>query len=184
MTEITKLSDPVERFVLHWGEMGGFWGVNRSVAQLHAYLYVAEKPLTAEDLAMALSMARSNVSNSLKELLAWGLIHRAPILGDRREHFVAETDVWEIASRITAGRKAREIDPALATLRACVEADGKGLTQVQYERLTALLDFTLAVDRFYGQITTLPRGTLMTLMRLGAGIAKLLPDRGKGKKKR
>src|SRR5207253_3029790 len=111
MTEITKLPDLIERFVLHWGDMGAFWGVNRSVAQIHAYLYVSETPKTAEDIATTLGMARSNVSNSMTELQAWGLIRRIPILGDRRDHFEAETDVWEIASRITAGRKAREIDP-------------------------------------------------------------------------
>ena len=183
MTEIMKLPDAIERFILHWGEMGGFWGVNRSVAQIHALLYVSTRPQTAEDIAASLSMARSNVSNSLKELLAWGLIRRTPILGDRRDHFEAETNVWEIATKITAGRKAREIDPAIVTLRACVEegVDDPRMDPVAVQRLKDLLEFTLAVDRFYRQITSLPRATLMTLMRLGAGVAKLLPNRGKDK---
>ncbi|HET9161531.1 MAG TPA: MarR family transcriptional regulator [Caulobacteraceae bacterium] len=171
------MPEPIERFVLHWGEMGAFWGVNRSVAQIHAYLYVQEQPRTAEDIASALGMARSNVSNSIKELLAWGLIRRTPIMGDRRDHFVAETDVWEIASRITAGRKAREVDPAIATLRACVDS-GEGEPQISpvvLQRLRNLLEFTVGLDRFYNQIVGLPRSTLMTLMKLGAGIAKLLP---------
>lgn len=183
MTETTDIPEPIARFVLHWGEMGGFWGVNRSVAQIHAYLYVAERPLTAEDLATALNMARSNVSNSLKELIAWGLIRRVPILGDRREHFEAETDVWEIATKITAGRKAREIDPAVTTLQACVAgANGDPrVSPVAAERLKQLLEFTVAIDRFYGQINSLPRATLVTLMKMGAGVAKLLPQRGRGK---
>ena len=179
MTETAELPEQIRRFVLHWGEMGGFWGVNRSVAQIHAYLYVCEAPKTAEDISLALGMARSNVSNSMKELLAWGLIRRVPILGDRREHFEAEIDVWEIASRITAGRKAREIDPAIATLLACVDgAEDSRLSPVALDRLKKLLEFTQAIDRFYNQINGLPRSTLMTLMRLGAGIAKLIPERG------
>src|SRR5688572_18208409 len=106
MTEIMKshaepkLHPAVERFVLHWGEMGGQWGVNRSVSQIHALLYVSERPLTAEEIAATLGIARSNVSNSLKELLSWDLIRRVPIRGDRREHFEAETDVWEMVRRI------------------------------------------------------------------------------------
>jgi DNA-binding transcriptional regulator GbsR (MarR family) len=130
MREITEHTDQtiqaeilhpaVERFILHWGEMGGQWGVNRSVSQIHALLYISEHPRTAEEIAFVLGIARSNVSNSLKELLAWDLIRRVPVRGDRREHFEAEADVWELVSRIAAGRKAREIDPALAVLRSCV----------------------------------------------------------------
>src|SRR5688500_15612611 len=101
MTEITdksgKLPETVERFILHWGDMGGQWGVNRSVSQIHALLYLSERPLTAEDIADALGIARSNVSNSIRELMAWDLIRRVPIKGDRRDHFEAETDLWEMA---------------------------------------------------------------------------------------
>ena len=177
MTEITKMAVPVERFVLHWGEMGGFWGVNRSVAQIHALLMTAEKPLTAEDIAGALQLARSNVSNSLKELQNWALVRRVPVKGDRREHFEAETDVWEVASRIAAGRKAKEIDPALETLRACVaeaEADPT-VHPVALKRLKEMLEFTETIDRWYGQITTVARPKLMALLKLGARIAALIP---------
>jgi len=91
MTEITKISDrlppAIEHFILKWGDMGSAWGVNRSVSQIHALLYLAGRPLTAEDISDALGIARSNVSNSLKELMTWGLIRRVPILGDRRDHF-------------------------------------------------------------------------------------------------
>jgi DNA-binding transcriptional regulator GbsR (MarR family) len=115
MTEITdkkKLFPVTERFVLHWGDMGEAWGVNRSVSQIHGLLYLAEAPMTAEDIAETLGMARSNVSNSIKELLGLNLIRRVPILGDRRDHFEAETDIWEMAARIASARKEREIDPA------------------------------------------------------------------------
>ena len=128
MTEITDNRKPlplaIERFVLHWGEMGGQWGVNRSVSQIHALLFLSEKPMTAEDIADALGIARSNVSNSIKELLGWNLIRRVPLRGDRRDHFEAETDTWEVFLRIAAGRKEREIDPAIAVLKTCsAEAD-------------------------------------------------------------
>ena len=107
MTETTakkKLPAVVERFILHWGDMGDEWGVNRSVSQIHGLLYLSDRPLTAEDIAASLGIARSNVSNSLKELLAWNLIRRVPIAGDRRDHYEAETDVWEIAARVVEGR--------------------------------------------------------------------------------
>lgn len=177
MTEITKLPESIERFVLHWGEMGGFWGVNRSVAQIHAFLMTAERPMTAEDIATALEMARSNVSNSLKELSNWNLIRRVPVRGDRRDHFEAETDVWEVASRIAAGRKAKEIDPALETLRQCVaEAENDpNVHPVALKRLREMLEFTETIDRWYGQITTVARPRLMALLKLGARIATLIP---------
>jgi DNA-binding transcriptional regulator GbsR (MarR family) len=177
MTEIQKIPAPIERFVLHWGEMGGFWGVNRSVAQIHALLMTAEAPMTAEDISVALEMARSNVSNSLKELLAWNLIRRVPVRGDRRDHFEAEVDVWEVASRIAAGRKAKEIDPALETLRACVaEAETDPTVHpVALKRLKEMLEFTETIDRWYGQITTVARPKLMALLKLGARIAALIP---------
>src|SRR4051812_36746896 len=128
MTEITaetRLPRAVEHFVLRWGDMGGQWGVNRSVAQIHALLYLSDRPLTAENIADTLGMARSNVSNSLKELAGWKLIRRVPLFGDRRDHFEAETDLWEMVTRIAQGRKEREIDPAAAALRAClVDAEG------------------------------------------------------------
>ena len=141
---------PVTRFVLHWGDLGGQWGVNRSVAQIHALLYLSEQPLTAEAIADKLGMARSNVSNSIKELLIWGLIHRVPLLGDRRDHFAAETDIWEIVTRIAKGRKAREVDPAEAALRLCTDEAARDPTvsPVARERLKAMLDFVTTMSRW------------------------------------
>src|SRR3954454_22599989 len=111
MTEINDnaapLPMPITRFVLHWGDMGGQWGVSRSVAQIHALLYLSERPLTAEDIAETLGMARSNVSNSLKELAGWKLIRRVPLFGERRDHFEAEIDLWEMVTRIAQGRRER-----------------------------------------------------------------------------
>ncbi|MCR9237337.1 MAG: MarR family transcriptional regulator [Alphaproteobacteria bacterium] len=184
MTEITENTDnkerlpkAVETFVLNWGDLGSKWGVNRSVSQIHAYLYLADTPQTAEQIADELHMARSNVSNSIKELLNWTLIYRVPIRGDRRDHFKAETDVWEIAARIAAGRKAREIDPALMTLRDSVsQAEGDPLiSKEKQEKLKAMLEFTESVDRWYDQMLSLPKARRATLLKLGAKISAYLP---------
>src|SRR3984957_2891130 len=125
MTETTDTRDnvpeAVRRFVLGWGNLGGRWGVNRSVSQIHALLYASKHPLAAEDIAEALGIARPNVSNSLRELQTRNIIRSVPILGDRRTFYAAETDLWILVSRIAAGRKARELDPAAAALRECVE---------------------------------------------------------------
>jgi DNA-binding transcriptional regulator GbsR (MarR family) len=179
MTEIAakqEIPSIVEQFILHWGDMGGTWGVNRSVSQIHALLYLSERPLTADEIAEQLGLARSNVSNSIKELLAWDLIRRVPIKGDRREHYEAEVDAWEIFTRIAARRKQREIDPAIAALRACVNsADGDAKTHpIARARLRNLLDFVETLDRWYGQMLTVPKSTIATLVRLGPKIVQLL----------
>ena len=181
MTELTDdtrtIPGAVERFVLHWGDMGGQWGVNRSVSQIHALLYLSERPLTADEIAASLGLARSNVSNSVKELLAWNLIRRVPIKGDRREHFEAETDLWEIATRIAVVRKEREIDPAVTTLRACV-ADAErdpAVHPVASKRLKDMLAFVDMVDRWYAQMLTVPRSKIAAIIRLGTRIVSLLP---------
>lgn len=181
MTEITgntrKLPEALEEFILRWGDMGGQWSVNRSVGQIHALLYVAESPMTAEDISETLGIARSNVSNSLKELMAWNLIRRVPVKADRRDHFEAETDVWEIAARIATGRKAREIDPALQALSVCVaksESDASVSPEVR-RRIRAMHDFTQSVDRWYGQMLGLSRGKREMLLKLGGKVVSLLP---------
>ncbi len=181
MTEITdrtRLPAAVSRFILHWGDMGGQWGVNRSVSQIHALLYLSERPLTADDIAETLGMARSNVSNSLKELMGWNLIRRVPIMGDRRDYFEAETDVWEIASRIAAGRKEREIDPALAALRTCVAQaqDDPSIHPAATRRLQEMLAFTETINGWYLQMLTVPRSKLAAIIRLGTRILKFLPS--------
>jgi len=178
MTEITvskALPPAIERFVVHWGEMGAVWGVNRSVAQIHALLYLCDEPMTADDIAAQLAMARSNVSVSLRELLGWNLIRRVHAMGDRRDYYEAEADMFEMVRRIAQGRKAREIDPALVVLRACVsEARGdQRVSPSARKRLSAMLEFTENVDRSFGEIIRLPASTLTTLMKMGGAIARL-----------
>ena len=180
MTEITsnnvKLAPAVQRFILHWGDMGDQWGVNRSVAQIHALLYLSERPLTAEEISETLGMARSNVSNSLKELIGWKLIRRVPVLGDRRDHFEAETDLLEMVRRIAQGRKEREIDPAAAALRACVaEADGDPhVSRVARDRLAEMQRFVETLNRWYDQMLGLPPATIMTFIKMGSRVVNLL----------
>ena len=183
MTEITDIRDilpeAVRRFVLEWGNLGERWGVNRSVSQLHALLYASKKPLAAEEIADLLGIARSNVSNSLRELQSWNIIRSVPILGDRRTFYTAETDLWNLVSRIAAGRKARELDPAAAALRECVEMtrDDENVDPVVQLRLREMLDFVERLSRWYDQMIALPRSKITTLIKLGSGIARLL-DRG------
>jgi DNA-binding transcriptional regulator GbsR (MarR family) len=185
MTEITDMPDTmpdaVRRFILEWGNLGERWGVNRSVSQIHALLYASKEPLAAEDIADTLGIARSNVSNSLRELQSWNIIRSVPILGDRRTFYTAETDLWNLVSRIAAGRKARELDPAAAALRDCVEMsrDDKSVDPVVQLRLREMLDFVERLSRWYDQMIALPRSTIVTLMKLGGGIARLLDRSGR-----
>jgi len=180
MTEITdnnvKLPETLQRFVLHWGDLGSQWGVNRSVAQIHALLYISTDPITAEDIAATLSLARSNVSNSIKELLSWQLIHRIPVMGDRRDHYAAETDIWEVVRRIAKGRKQREIDPAAEVLKDCVQKanDDHSINPIALQRVQQMLDFTQSINRWYEQMLTLPKGQLFILIKTGAKITQLL----------
>jgi DNA-binding transcriptional regulator GbsR (MarR family) len=132
--------------------------------------------MTAEEIADALAMARSNVSNSIKELLGWRLIHRVPVLGDRRDHFAAETDVWEMVTRIAAGRKAREIDPAEAALKSCTAAAAHdpAISDTARARLDAMLDFVTTMSRWHDQMLGVPKPALMALIKMGAGVTRLV----------
>lgn len=172
----------VQRFILQWGDMGTTWGVNRSVAQIHALLYMIARPLHAEEIAETLGLARSNVSNSLKELLGWKIIERTPIPGDRRDHFTAGGSAADIAMKIAAIRKQREIDPALTTLEMCLrEADGDpAVTDQQRARLMDLQDFTKTMDGWYEQMLNIPTHNLMRMVKMGDKVVTLL---GLGKKK-
>src|SRR5580693_1860528 len=117
------LSKAAGEFILHWGEMGSRWGVNRTVAQVHALLYLSAEPLTAEDIAETLSVARSNVSTSLRELQNWKLVHTTHQMGDRRDFFSASHDVWQLFLTVVQQRVEREIEPTIATLgRLAAEA--------------------------------------------------------------
>ena len=186
MTEFTdnekRLPAAVEEFVLRWGDMGGQWGVNRSVAQIQALLYLSEWPLTAEDIADALGMARSNVSNSLKELITWKLIRRVPVMGDRRDYYEAEADLWQILTRIAQGRKEREIDPALAAIRRVLEVADQdpAIGKVALARIHEMHGFVSTLDEWFGQMMAVPPATLMSLIRLGSRVVNLL-GMGRGK---
>ena len=180
MTEIAiesrELAPAVQRFILHWGDMDNQWGVNRSVAQIHALLYLSERPLIAENIADTLGMARSNVSNSLKELIGWKLVRRVPVLGDRRDHFEAETDLFEMVTRIAQGRKEREIDPAAAALRACMaEAEGDSkVSAVARARLAEMQSFVDTLNRWYDQMLGVPPAKIMSLIGMGAKVVNFL----------
>lgn len=180
MTEINvpaiRLSAALERFVLHWGDMGPSWGVSRSVAQIHALLFVSGRPLNAEEIADALQIARSNVSTSLRDLQGWGLVKRSPVLGDRRDFFEAEGDVWEMAARIVAIRKAREIDPAAEVLKSCLAgaAEDPAATPEAVRRLSELKDLIDLLNGWYDQMNRVPKSQLLPLIRLGSRAVEML----------
>src|SRR6185436_13838977 len=136
-----NLTPTEQRFILHWGEMGVRWGINRTMAQIHALLYLSPQPLTAEDICQALGVARSNASNSLRELQNWGIVKIVHVMGDRRDHFESMPDVWEMFRQVLDERKKREIDPTVEILRACTDATAKDKDQTTHERLAAMRDF-------------------------------------------
>lgn len=174
-----KITPLVEKYVLHWGEMGTRWGVNRTVAQIHALLYLAPEPIHAEEISSLLSVARSNVSTSIKELQGWNLIRVQHVLGDRRDHFTVQGDTWDMLMTIVDERKRREIDPTLTMLRDCVlemESDKTTPKDVKI-KIQEMLGFITTLTEWYEQIHKLPKSTLVTLMKMGGKIAKIIPGR-------
>ncbi|MEL6318028.1 MAG: MarR family transcriptional regulator [Pseudomonadota bacterium] len=172
-----RLSPAMEQFILHWGEMGQRWGVNRSQAQIHALLHLSPQPLPAEAIAETLGIARSNVSTALKELQGWKLVRVERKLGDRRDHFAAEEDMFELVSNVIEGRRAREFAPTIERVRACAEAaEGDAETPAHARRrLRETLEMMERFDAWYREIAALPRSSQKTLLTLGAQIARLLP---------
>lgn len=171
-----QLSPVTSRFIVHWGEMGTRWGVNRTVAQIHALLYLSDKPLTAEEIAETLNVARSNVSNSLHELQSWGIVKIVHVLGDRRDHFESVQDVYSLFRLIMEERRRREIDPTLAVLRECVAAAEKSGAADAHakKRIGEMLDFFETTTTWCQQIARLPDAAVARFMKLGAKIPKLL----------
>jgi DNA-binding transcriptional regulator GbsR (MarR family) len=165
-----------QKFILHWGEMGARWGVNRTVAQIHALLFLANRPLTAEDIAESLVVARSNVSNSLKELQSWNLIRVSHLMGDRRDHFVALQDVWEIFRVIVEERKRREIDPTLTVLRECAIEGSRdaALEPASLARMNEVLDFLDMLSASYDDYKHLPPATLQRVLKMGGKVARFM----------
>lgn len=173
---MSALTPAQEKFILHWGEMGTRWGLNRTVAQVHALLFVSPKPLNAEELCELLGVARSNISSSLRELQNWGVIKVVHVLGDRRDHFESMKDVWEMFRVIMDQRKKREIDPTLELLRSCVEeAERAGARdKYTYQQLAAMKDFFETASGWYSQLALLPTSGLIKLVKMGEKIKKLV----------
>jgi DNA-binding transcriptional regulator GbsR (MarR family) len=172
-----KLTQTMERYVLHWGEMGTRWGVNRTVAQIHALLYLASRPLPAEEIAETLGVARSNVSTSLKELQSWGLVAIAHVMGDRRDHFAIRGDTWSMLTTIIEERKRRELEPTLSMLRRCVIElkDDRETPAEAKERIGEMLTFMSTIAGWFDQVKALPRPTLLALLKMGTKVAQIVP---------
>ena len=170
-----KLNPIAQRFVLHWGEMGSKWGVNRTVSQIHALLYLAGKPMPADEISETLEVARSNVSNSLRELQNWNLISVVHVMGDRRDHFATSTDVWELFRTVVRERKEREFDPTISVLRDCLASkDISKEEAVAQQRIKETLALMEALSTWGDQMLKLEPATLMKVMKLGAKIQGLL----------
>lgn len=181
MTDITApLSPAARKFIVHWGELGTSWGINRTVAQTHALLYLSPKPLDVAAICEHLEIARSNASTSLRELRSWGLIKSVHLIGDRREHFEAISDVWQMFSIVTEARKRREVDPTLAMLRECAAELGTGdeiADRYTATRIRAMLDLFETLSPLIDEFLRLPvaairgmagfRGQLQSLFKRG-----------------
>lgn len=170
------LTAPEQKFVLHWGEMGARWGINRTVAQVQALLFLSPRPMPAEEVQDILGVARSNVSTSLRELQGWGLVRLVHLPGDRRDHFETKKDVWDLFRTVLEERKKREVDPTLAVLRECLaeaEAD-RGTSEYSETRLRELHDFFDTTNRWYSQFRGWPVAAVNRLARLGDKAFQLL----------
>ncbi len=171
---MTPLTPIQQKFILHWGEMGTRWGINRTVAQIHALLFISPRPLNAEEIADTLAVARSNVSTSLKELQGWGIVKLVHVLGDKRDHFESMKDVWEMFRLVLDERKRREIDPTLAMLRECLAEPGADRDSHTRERLKDLEEFFQTTTAWYEQVRRWPATALAKFARLGDKTLKVL----------
>lgn len=170
-----QLSRVEQQFILHWGEMSSRWGINRSMAQIHALLFLSPEPVPADVIAETLAMARSNVSTSLRELQAWGIVRVVHRLGDRRDHFETVHDAWEMFRVILEERKRREIDPTVSMLEECVitaERDAKTSAHAR-ERMHELLDLLQMLAMWYEQMDKLPAQVQKKVLKMGSRIQKI-----------
>ncbi|KIF80651.1 GbsR/MarR family transcriptional regulator [Noviherbaspirillum autotrophicum] len=175
-----ELKPVAQKFILHWGEMGTRWGVNRTVSQIHALLYIAGRPMHAEEIAETLGVARSNVSTSLKELQGWKLVKIAHLMGERRDHFETSLDVWELFRTVVRERKEREFDPTITTLRECLASpDLSQEEQAAQERIAQTLALMEILTTWADEMLRLEPATLMKLLKMGASVQKFV--RGDGK---
>ncbi|MGK0185174.1 MAG: DNA-binding transcriptional regulator GbsR (MarR family) [Verrucomicrobiales bacterium] len=174
---MSNLPPFLQNFILHWGEMGAKWGINRTVAQIHALLMTSDDPMHAEEICTKLGVARSNVSNSLKELQNWGIVKVVHIPSDRRDHFESMKDVYEMFRVIAAERKSREVDPTLSALRNCsIEAeDAKAQDEIYAkEKIEDLLEFFELVSDVYDRMNKLPTKTAIKAFKMGDQLLKPL----------
>ncbi|MGI9265410.1 MAG: GbsR/MarR family transcriptional regulator [Gammaproteobacteria bacterium] len=171
-----ELTPAVRNYVLHWGEMGTRWGTNRTVAQIQALLYLSPEPLRADEIVDLLSVARSNVSTSIRELQSYGLVKMTHILGDRRDYFESLHDVWELFRVIIQQRKERELNPTLSMLRKCADevANEAQTDEITKARIQNMLQFVETTSDWYEQIKEVPTSTLTKLMKLGRGITRFV----------
>jgi DNA-binding transcriptional regulator GbsR (MarR family) len=170
---MAELSAIERKYVLHWGELGARWGISRTMAQIHALLYLSERPLDAEEICETLDLARSNVSTSLRELQNWGVVRVAHLLGERRDHFESMKDVMEMFRVILMERKRREVDPTLKVLRECVAEMGKTEPGVK-QRMSSMLEFFETADAWLAQVQKVPTPTLIRAAKMGEKLFKLL----------
>jgi len=177
-----SLSKVKQQYILHWGEMGTRWGINRTVAQIHALLYLSPSPLTAEEIAETLSVARSNVSTSVRELETWGLVRPVHVLGDRREHYESMKDVCEMFRVITEQRKKREIDPTMEMLEQGLAELDRAEEPDAYTRarLQDMQEFFSGMAALYEEVRQVPAGALRGALKMRGKIRKLF--RGKAGK--
>ena len=173
---MNQLKPIQQKFILHWGEMGTRWGINRTVAQIRALLFLSPRPVHAEEIAQTLNVARSNVSTSLKELQSWGIVKLVHVLGDKRDHFESMKEVWEMFRVVLDERKKREIDPTLNMLRSCIAEAEKEKDTDPYttERLRDLAGFFEMTTAWYNQVRSWPASALPKFVKLSARIKKLL----------
>ena len=170
-----KLTPTAERFVLHWGEMSSKWGMNRTVSQIHALLYIAGRPMHAEEITETLGVARSNVSTSIKELQNWNMISVVHVMGDRRDHFQTTTDIWELVRTIVRKRKEREFDPTISVLRELAASPGfEREDPGTRQRVRDTLEFMEAFGAWADEMLRLPPAALSGTIKLGSKFQKLL----------
>jgi DNA-binding transcriptional regulator GbsR (MarR family) len=173
---MNALTPVQQKFILHWGEMGTRWGINRTVAQVHALLFISPRPLNADDIVETLAVARSNVSTSLKELQGWGIVKMVHILGDKRDHFESMKDVWEMFRVVLNERKRREIDPSMQMLNECVAENErtKPIDAYTQQRLCELREFFETTSAWYVQIRQWPTSAIVKFVKLGDKVLKVL----------
>lgn len=175
-----NLAPLTQSFVLHFGEMGSRWGINRTVGQIYALLFVADKPLNADEIVEKLGVSRSNVSMGLKELQAWRLVRLTHQPGDRRDYFSAPEDVWAIFRTLAEERQRREVEPTLSLLRvALLESPDSPEERHAQDRMREMYELMERMTEWFAEVRKLSPETLMSLMSLGGKVQKLLEMKDK-----